>query len=90
MPYNGPAPDGPKPLASPAPPPPKYPTGQSYVSETIKRFTVAIYKVEHGARMDKPTRDEIARLLRLSREFITMECNNQKQLLTKLRETFED
>lgn len=25
MPYNGPAPDGPKPLASPAPPPAKYP-----------------------------------------------------------------
>jgi hypothetical protein len=27
MPYNGPAPDGSKPLASPAPPPPKYPPG---------------------------------------------------------------
>jgi hypothetical protein len=34
MPNNGPAPDGPKPQASPAPPPRKSPTGSGLIGQT--------------------------------------------------------
>jgi hypothetical protein len=42
MPYNGPAPDGPKPLASPAPPPAKYPLGQSDQEQKPMEYVASI------------------------------------------------